>query len=153
MKDMVYERLIELSFAQESLIQAGELMDKLCLSQQKIEKYSYEAMNITDTVLNLTKQGKLLVNKLKDGGCEYSENPCEVGKDNLIQLLDEMNQLLSNIMASAMSDNEILHSIEYTAADQCGITEELKNSICSVDNCINHAVACAELIMAKDVFE
>lgn len=153
MKDMVYERVIELSSAQESLIQTGELMDKLCLSQQKIEKYSYEAMNLTDTVLNLTRQGKQMVKQLRDGGFDYSENPCEAGKDQLIHLLEEMNQLLCKIMESAMSDNEILHSIENTAAVQCGITEELKASIGSVGECVDHAVAGAELSMTKDVFE
>ncbi len=150
MKDMVYERLIELSSAQETLIQAGELMDKLVQSQQKIEKYSYEAMNMTDTVLNLTKQGQQLVSKLRDGGLRYTENPCEAGKDSLIQLIDAVQNLLNNIIKSAVSDNEILHSIEYTAADQCGMTEELKASISSISNCLGHAVACAELVMTKD---
>ena len=153
MKDMIYERIIELSSAQESLMDAGEIMDKLCQSQQRIEKHSYEAMNMTDTVLNLTKQGKQLVTKLKDGGCSYSENPCEDGKANLIRLLEEMNILLNKIMESAASDNEILHSIEYTAADQCGMTEALKSKIHTVCNSLDHAVACAELVVTKDIIE
>lgn len=153
MKDMVYERLIELSTAQESLIHAGELMDRLCLSQQRIEKHSYEAMNMTDTVLNLTKQGEKLLIKLKEGSCAYSGKPCEVGKDNLIQFIEEMQSLLSQIIQSSVTDNEILHSIEYSAAEQCGVTEELKTSISAVSNIVDHAVACAELVMTKELFD
>ena len=153
MRDMIYERLIELSSAQESLILAGELMDKLCQSQQMIEKHSYEAMNMTDTVLNLARKGRQLVAAIMDGGCTYSENPCEEKKENLVHLLDEMNLLLNEIMDAAAKDNEILHSIESIASDQCGMTNELQHTISTVNHCVDHAVACAELVMTKDVFE
>ncbi len=153
MKDMIYERLIELSTAQEALIQAGELMDKLCRSQQKIEKHSYEAMNVTDTVLNLTKQGKQLVSKIRDEEGRYCGGSSEEEPCNLILLLEEINLLFNRIMEAAVTDNEILHAIEYTAADLCGTTNELNDTMSFVISSVDHAVACAEMIMTKDILQ
>ena len=151
MKDIIYEIIIELSSAQEALIRAGELMDKLCQSQNKIEKHSYEAMNMTDTVLNLTRQGKKLVSQFKEGGGHHCINSGDEDKCNLILLLEEINQLFGKITEAAAKDNELLHSIETVAADQCGMTQELKNTIGIVNGTVDHAVACAEMIMTKDI--
>lgn len=150
MKDMVSERLIQLSTAQECLIHAADLMEQLNLSQQLIEKNSYESMNTTDKVLNFSKEGKQLVTKLRERGNAYVKNPSETEKDRILVLLEQMNSLLEKIIVTASEDNEILHSIEHEAASQCVLTDHLKEELQTVSKSVDQAVACAELIIAMD---
>ncbi len=150
MKDMVSERLIQLSTAQECLIHAADIMEQVNLSQQFIEKNSYESMNTTDKVLNFSKEGKHLVTKLRERGNAYIKNPSETERDRIIDLLEEMNGLLCKIIETASEDNEIQHSIEHEVANQCVLTDHLKDELQTVSKSVDQAAACAELIIAMD---
>ncbi len=151
MKDMVNERILQLSSAQERLIQAADIMDQLSRSQLLIEKHSYEAINTTDMVLSLSKEGMSLVRSLKEGGEAYIANPSTEGKDRLLLLLNDLNGLLHKIMEAASTDNELLHSIEKVADTQYGLTDGLKESIHVVSQSVEQAAACAEMVMAMDI--
>ncbi len=151
MKDMVSEKIIQLSAAQECLVHAADVMEKLSLSQQYIEKNAYKSMNTADKVLNLSREGKHQLVKLRERGLAYIESPTEIEKEQVLELIAEINGLLNKIYESAAEDNAILHNIEHEVANQCKLTDLLKDEISIVSNSVDQAVACAEMIIAMDL--
>ena len=151
MKDMISQRIVQLGAAQECMGHVSDLVEKLEQSQLRIEKSSYEAMNSTDKVLNLSREGKELTAKLLANYQSYVANPSDIERHSMTILLEEMCMLLTKITDNATTDNEILHTIEREVANQCNETEKISSSISMVSDSINQAAACAEIIMAMDL--
>ncbi|HKL80031.1 MAG TPA: hypothetical protein VJ888_06305 [Mobilitalea sp.] len=150
MKDMVNQRIIQLGAAQECMGHVSDIVEKLEQSQLRIEKSSYEAMNSTDKVLNLSREGLELMTKLKSCYQTYITKPSEVESKSMTSLLEDMCILIGKITENATKDNEILHTIEREVANQSDATEEISSSIGMVSDSINQAAACAEIIMTMD---
>ena len=149
MVDMVNERLILLATAQECMTDVVEVMEQWDSSQLNLEKSAFESMNITDKILNLSKEGKILVKRLQSCyGKTFAGTKAEnAGK--ITALLEEAQGLFNKILDASMTGNEISHNMERETALQKEIEEGLKCSLCQVNGSIDSAVACAEFILAE----
>jgi len=149
MEDMINKRLILLATAQECMTAVVEVMEQWDSSQLILEKSAFESMNITDKILNLSKDGKFLVKRLQNCyGETFTGTKTEYARE-ITALLEEAQGLFNNILEASITGNEISHNMERETALQKEIEEGLKCSLCQVNGSIDSAVACAEFILAE----
>lgn len=149
MKDMISERILQLATAQECMIDVAISIDQWEQSQLMLEKSAFETMNTADTILNLSKEGNLLVDKLQDrffAGMKHvdTENAKEVR-----DLLDNIQKLFHLVLEKAQSANETAHNLEIEVATQREIGENMQQSVNCINESVEAAVACAEFILAE----
>jgi hypothetical protein len=149
MKDINSERLILLATAQECMTDLADMIDQWDKSQLIVEKSTFETMNVSDKILNLSKEGNRLVEKIHDTyrGSLTSLNSIETQKVN--SFLEEVQGIFYNILENALTANEISHNLEEEVAVQREIEEGIKQSCRLVGESIDTAVACAELMIAE----
>jgi hypothetical protein len=149
MTNMIKDRLIFLATAQECLADVTEKMDRLDEAQFVMENSAFEAMNVSDKVLNFSKDGSLLAGKLMECCSTVAINSCDEEKQKLISVLGEIHELFRNISAATVELNEISHRIEREAASQKEIQDDIKKAHASVKESLDSAVACAELVLTE----
>jgi hypothetical protein len=150
MMDTLYERLILLSTAQECMMDVADRMDQWDKSQLIVEKSTFETMNVSDKILNLSIEGNRLIEKIQE---RYlltlaSLNPDEEQKVNAF--LEEVKGLFYKIFENASKANDVSHNLETQVAVQREIEEGIKQSFCYICENVDLAVACAELVMAEE---
>jgi hypothetical protein len=148
MKDMVNERLILLATAQECMTGVADMMDLWDKSQSIVEKSTFETMNVSDKILNLSKEGNRLIEKIQNSyrGSLASLNPDETQKVNIV--LEKVQGLFDTILENASIANDISHNLENEVAIQREIEEGIRQSLSRVGESVDSAVACAEFVMA-----
>lgn len=149
MKDMINERLILLATAQESMMDVTEMMSQWDNSQLLTEKSAFDSMNVSDAVLNMSKEGGRLVGLLEECCSEIAVGTSAEKYLKMTALLEEIRNLFHNITEASASVNDISHKIEGEVAHQKEIEENIKNHLNSVGESLDSAVACAELMMAE----
>lgn len=149
MKDFMKDNLIVLANAQEFMTEIADNMTVWDNSQLVMEKSAFESLNLSDEVLNLSKNGVDLVGRLLECCHSLVENPCAVEQSKVKAVLKELLASFDRIIESSVNINEISHSIEAQAAVQKDLEEEIKKSIAGVSESINAAAACAEFIMTE----
>lgn len=150
MKDMVNERIKQLGAAQESMGKISDYMEQVDQSQLKIEKDTYQAINIADKTRILSKEGHKLVTKFTMSCQDYIEDPTKEKKEAIASLLAEMDDILVKIMDTTHYANDLLHDVEKEVAYRYGLAGSIKERIETVSMSINTAVACAEMLLEKE---
>jgi methyl-accepting chemotaxis protein len=146
---MTSERLLLLATAQEYMTDVADKMDKWDNSQLTVEKSAFEAMNVSDHILNISRESKSLVVKLqeilqKSAACIDTEE-----KRMFAVLLEELQIKLQNISLASAEINDISHNLEGETACQREIKESVRNSFAHVRESMDVAVACVEFMLAE----
>lgn len=149
MRDLMKDNLIVLANAQEFMAEVADKMAKWDNSQLVMEKSAFESLNLSDEVLNLSKNGVDLVGRLLECCHSLVENPCAVEQSKVKAVLMELLASFDKITESSANINEIAHSIEAEAAVQRDLEGEIKKSLTGLNESIDTAAACAEFIMTE----
>lgn len=157
MKNMLNEKLALLSTAQECMMDVADILEQLDNSQVFIEKSAYDSMNVSDKIVNLSKEGNQMLEKLQEHfnicnvtmGSAVSTVISREEAQKMNALLQEIYFLLHNILTDAARANEISHQIEAEAAHQREIEDNFRNSICGIREGIDSTAACAEFLLAE----
>lgn len=149
MKDMIYERLILLSKAQEQITSVIDKLEHLDNAQLIMEKNAFESINVSDRVLNMSQEGKHLVALMKDYYLNSCDSLSNEEKCKIAPLLDEIQSLFHDIKDLSVVNNDLSHKIEEEAAGQKVTNEEIKKSITNVGDSVAAAAACAEFVLAE----
>lgn len=149
MKDMINERLKLLAQAQECMVDVADIMDQWENSQAVLEKSTYDTMNISDQALNLSKEGNKLIARLLFSCEKIANNPDKAEIESMTVLLEEAGCMFHKMLNVNKSANEIAHKLEQEVAYQREIAENMKNSVVTISQSVNQAVACAEFLMAE----
>lgn len=149
MKDLISERLILLATAQESMMDVSEMMSQWDSSQLLTEKNAFDSMNVSDAVLNMSKEGERLVGLLEECCSEIAVGASAEKYLKMTALLEEIWNLFHSITEASAKVNDISHKIEGEVAYQKEIEENIKNHLNSVGESLNSALACAEMMMAE----
>lgn len=148
MKDIVRDRLIMLAKSRERMSEIDKKIAMWDSFQLTVEKSMFETMNTSDKVLNLSRQGKRLVNLLEN----YShEQPgvTEVGTPEVNLIVKDIQRIFEEICFNSAKINEFMHRFEGEIACQREIEDELQKEMSQIGECLDSALACAELVMAE----
>lgn len=146
---MMNERLVLLATAQESMTEVDDKMAKLDISQLTIEKSAFDAMNVSDHILNMSRECKGLVAKMQEYLQRCTVCPEEEAKLNIASLLEELQNKLQKIGTASSDINDISHKIEGETASQRVIKEGINHSLTHVRESVDVAVACAEFTFCE----
>lgn len=150
MKELIKDGLILLSTAQECMADVADKMAQWDNSQLIMEDSAFTSMNVSDVVINMSKEGSLLVDRLLECCTLMVENPTIIEKQKVTSVLHEIINLFQKISKAAEKVNEISHKIEGEAAIQREIEENIKKSLSYVTEGIDKAVAGADLLLSGD---
>ncbi len=149
MKDIANQRLVYLATAQESIFDVTKMIEKWEQSQLVLEKNTFDSMNMSDTILNLSKEGTKLVKRLQ----EYFMTGLSETKEEEIKLvaflLQEIQGLFDRIVDHSTCANETAHIIENEVAVQREIGDSMKGQVCKVIDHIDSCAACEEFLFAE----
>ncbi len=149
MKELSNQRLVHLATAQESILEVTKLIEKWEQSQLVLEKNAFDTINMSDTVLNLSKEGTKLVERLQ----EYFQIGMNKAREEDIKLvaslLQEIQGMFDHIVDHCVCANETAHNLENEVAKQQEIGEEMKTRVCRVVDDIDSVVACEEFLFAE----
>lgn len=148
MKDMISEKLIILATAQNRLAEVASRLDKMENSVMTMEKASFELLNNSDKLVNMSKESLLLANRLKEVFAGISEDKV-TNKDIIEQIIDEIHIKLHNMHNTALNNSSSSHDIEAEAVCQRENKEFINDSLSLISDSINSAVACADLLLAQ----
>lgn len=149
MKDMMYERLILLATAQEKLIAVTDKLEQWDNSLLSMEKNAFEAINIADKVLNISKDGEKLVRLLREYCLGCSEAATSKEKLREAELLDSICKHFRDIRIALSESNELAHMVETETVTQKTLKDEMKNSLSVVEESLSSAIASTELVMTN----
>lgn len=149
MKDKLKERLILLATAQECMTDVTDMMDQWNSSQLNTEKSAFDSINMADHVLNMSKEGKRLIDLLQECCNEIIVGATADKYLKMTALLEEVKNLFHKINEASAAANDISHKIEGEVAFQKVIGEGIKGNLTLVSESIDSALACAEFIMAE----
>ncbi len=146
MKEMIVQKVAQLGSAQECMIDVSDRIEQWEHSRLILEKHAYTAINTSDKILNLSKEGTSLVEKL------HKELRTVLGdvssSEKYMSILKDQQLLLDHILSQAKEANDIAHKLELEVALQREIGEEMKSKLSTVGESLDAAVACAEFILA-----
>ncbi len=149
MKDIANQRLVYLATAQESIFDVTKMIEKWEQSQLVLEKNAFDTMNMSDTILNLSKEGTKLVKRLQ----EYFMTGLSESKEEDIKLvaflLQEIQGMFDRIVDHSACANETAHIIENEVAVQREIGDSMKTEVCKVIDHIDSCAACEEFLFAE----
>jgi predicted transcriptional regulator len=149
MKDIINERLILLATAQECMTDVSDMIEQWDKSQLIVEKSTFETMNVSDKILNLSHQGNQLIEKIRDTYRESLTSLNSIETQNVNRFLEEVHGIFHNILENASIANEVSHKLEEEVAIQKEIEDGIKLSCRLIGERVDEAVACAELVMAE----
>ena len=151
MGERANEHLRQLAQAQEGIFDVSEVLEKWEASRRKLEKTSFDSINISDKAMNLSKEGKKLAAELLSKYSQLAEKPDTDGIKDLEGLLEKTVMAFQRLREVALLSSDTAHSLEQEAAMQREIAESVAASIDLIGRSINQAVACAELSEIKEV--
>jgi hypothetical protein len=149
MKDMMKEKVVILAKAQQSMADITDRFEEWDNSQLIVEKSAFTAMNVSDTILNLSKEGNCLVETLRN---YYGERHIGAEAEDIRKitaLLKDVQGLFHDILVNANEANDTAHDLEIEIARQSAIEEGIKMSIDLVNEGLDSAAACAEFMLAE----
>jgi predicted phage-related endonuclease len=106
-------------------------------------------MNVSDTVLNMSKEGGRLVGLLQECCTEIAVGTSAEKYLKMTAVLEEIRNLFHSITEASAAVNDISHKIEGEVAYQKQVEENIKNHLSSVGESLDSVVACAELMIAE----
>lgn len=149
MKNILNERLLLLANAQESMRDLSNRMEIWNESQLNTEKHAFDSMNISDHILNMSKEGKHLIAMLQE---HYNKNCLDKADEECVKMgtiMNEIQDLFVHITRASFIANDISHKIEEEIALQKEIGEGMKNSLDIINESLDTTVACAELMITE----
>lgn len=147
---IINDRLILLATAQECMADISDKMIKWENSQLSVEKDAFDALNVSDKVLKLSKEGSTLVEILLECCHSLMKNPSPEEKKKMAAVLEEIHTVFGNISDASSSISEISHKIEGETAVQKETADNLKKLLSYVSESIDFVVASAELAIAEN---
>ena len=151
MGERANEYLRQLAQAQEGVFDVSGVLEKWEASRRKLEKTSFDSINISDKAMNLSREGKKLAAELLSKYSQLTERLDMDDVKNLEGLLEETVMVFQRLREVALLSSDTAHSLEQEAAMQREITESVTDSIDLIGKSINQAVACLELCEIKEV--
>lgn len=148
MKDIVRDRLIMLAKSRERMNEIDEKLGIWDSFQLTVEKSMFETMNTSDKVLNLSRQGKRLMNLLETYTNEQ-QGTTEADKPEVNLIVKDIQRIFEEICINSAKINELMHRFEGEIACQREVEDELQNELSQISECLDSALACAELVMAE----
>jgi dsDNA-specific endonuclease/ATPase MutS2 len=149
MMDIANQRLVHLATAQESIYDVTKMIEQWEQSQAELEKNAFDTMNMSDSILNLSKEGKKIVERLQ----EYFLTPmAETGEEDaslVAMLLQDVQGMFDRIVDHSFCANETAHILENEVAKQREIGEDMKKQVCRVIDEIDSCAACEEFLFAE----
>ncbi len=151
----IQDGLVLLASAQHSAKDAVERLKQWDDTQLEIEQSAYEAMNASDKVLNLSREGAQIVSKLIVCCDVLMNNPDEEACANTKEILEELVVALGHISQASTTINEVAHTIEKNVAEQKVIEEGISDTMHHLTDHLDEVVAGTELYLTlKDfIFE
>jgi uncharacterized protein YoaH (UPF0181 family) len=149
MKDLANQRLVHLATAQESIFEVTKLIERWEQSQLVLEKNAFDTMNMSDTILNLSKEGTKLVERLQEYFLTGMADSREEDIKLVASLLEEIQLMFDRIVDISICANETAHILENEAAKQQEIGEDMRTQFCRVVDDIDSVVACEEFLFAE----
>ena len=149
MKDIANQRLVYLATAQESIFDVTALIEKWEHSQAVLEKNAFDAMNLSDTILNLSKEGNKLVQRLQEYFLTGMADAREEDIRFVASLLQEIQGMFDRIVDHSFCANETAHILENEIATQREIGDDMKSRVCKVIDHIDSCAACEEFLFAE----
>lgn len=150
MKSKIEDRLKLLAKAQESMSDVADMMACWDKSQQTMEKSAFESLNVSDEVLNLSKEGSLLIGRILECCRAVMKNPGPEENQRMAAVLEEIHEVFLNISNASINVNNISHRIESEAASQKRMEEDIRKSLVQVGDSLDSAIACAEMVLAEE---
>lgn len=150
MKNMSNEGLLLLANAQESMRELSNRMEQWNESHLNIEKHAYESMNISDQVLNLSREGNQLLTSLQE---QYNRNcMCKNNEEclKLGRIMDEVKKLFGQIEKVSYTVNDISHKMEEEIAIQKELGEGIQLNLDTINEGLETSVAYAELMFSEE---
>ena len=149
MKELLSEKLVVLASAQKKLEEVTDRIDQWENSQVTLEKGVFETLNVSDTIVSLTKEGNQMVRELQDYFSQAELQLTEQDARQNAELLKEIHNLFHTIQSNAKHTNEIIHNCDQAVAAQREIGEAAKTSLNTISESVGCAVACTEMILAE----
>ncbi len=149
MREILSEKLIEIASTQKKLEEVADRIDQWESSQVTLEKGTFEALNVSDTIVSLTNEGHQMVSVLQDYFTRATMQLTEQDVRHTAELLKEIHNLFHSIQWNAKHTNEIMHNCDQAVATQREIGETAKNSLHTISESVNCVVACTEMILAE----
>ena len=150
MKDLSNERLILLATVQERMMDVAVMLEQWDNSRLIAEKNAFDSINISDRILNLSKEGNNLMCLLQQCFLEIQSIADSEHLHNMSLLLAELHKLIQNITETSAEWNDISHQIEEEVAYQNEIKENVSNHLCQIAECVDITMARTELLAAGD---
>lgn len=143
------EKLLVLSNAQENMTYIADIMEQWDCSQFDVERIAYESINLSDSVLNMSKEGCRLTELLEECCREVSKEISADQYSKMSALLEEIQSTFQNISETTMVENEICHQMEEEIANQRELQENIKSRLSRISESLDVSVASAELILSE----
>ena len=149
MKEIANQRLVQLATAQENIFDVTALIEKWEQSQAVLEKNAFDTMNMNDTILNLSKEGTKLVERLQEYFLTGMEDAREEDIKLVASLLQEIQWMFDRIVDHSFCANETAHILENEVATQREIGDDMKTQVYKLLGNIDSCAACEELLYAE----
>ncbi|MDF2543992.1 MAG: hypothetical protein K0S47_3710 [Herbinix sp.] len=144
------DKLKELGNTQECMCVIHNMMDQLEETQLKVETNAFEVLNNSDKTLNLIKEGNEILSKMQSACEPFMETTDNPSEKHMSILLDSLSSLFEKIMDSVNLAYHISHSMEQEVAIQKEITDRVRQSVTIINDSVDKAAACAELMMMME---
>ena len=149
MKEIANQRLVHLATAQECIFDVLKKIEKWESSQSVLEKNAFDTMNMSDTILNLSKEGTKLVEQLQEYFLTVMAEAREEDIKFVASRLSDILGMFDKILDHSFCSNETAHILEAEVADQREIGECMKEQVCKVIDHIDASAACEEFLFAE----
>ncbi len=149
MRNELDEKLVVLAKAQECMIYVADTMERWDSSQFNVEKIAYESINLSDTMVNMSKEGCRLALVLQE---YYNEISLGISADKYLKMtafLEEIKSLFQSISEIAEVENEISHQMEEEIAGQRELQEDIKCNLCQIGESLDVSVASVEFVLSE----
>ena len=147
--DITNQRLVHMATAQESILIMTRRIEQWEQSQAVLEKNAFDTMNMSDTILNLSKEGTKLVQRLQEYFLTAMADAGEEDTERVASLLQEIQGMFGLIVDHSFCFNETAHILENEVAEQREIGEDMKQQVNKIADQIDACAACEELLYAE----
>lgn len=147
MRKMIKERLVQLSSAQEAMRGISGVMEHWNESLALLEKNAFDAINVSDKVLNLSKEGQNLIARLQDG-YKSCVSRCPEHAKEIHEIMEQLKSVFIDVFDASVKVSEISHDLEHESSIQKEIKDGLVKTIGTVNESIDSAIAYAEFLIA-----
>ena len=146
MGDYCNERLKQLASTQEMLVAVNGFTEEWLDSQKLLEKVTYDTINITDTMLNLSQKGNEWVSLLQPNYNKMLENPSEVDRELIARCLKELHYIFVKIQEAIKAFSDSAHAMDRELVHHKEIMDHIQSSVTFIGSNINQIVAFEEFV-------